>query len=383
MRFYLFPLLTLFYLTACATTSTKKPEAGTGEEMVEASGSCPILEGDVAGAKTCSLREAQREAVERVVGVFISAKTRVENAVAIDQNILARSEGYISRYEILAQRKEGNFFQTRIRAWVRVKEVGENLRTLEILKHPAVRQPRIAVLLEERAGFTDLKTALPTTHALMETLLAGGYKVVEPEIARGTAALPQFAPLLRGETAIVTAVGSHLGAELLIVGEAIASPVRMEDLDLTGMESYRASVSARIYRAATGEALEAVSAQAFGLDVTKEAAYHKALGAAGKKVGEKVARILAQRLLQRASVAVTLQNVRDFRSLERFQKQLSALPEIREYYLRSFGENTAVLDIYLNPAHHAGTQELAATMTKKMGITVKSSEDNALIIFLK
>ena len=84
------------FFGGCASTGRLKVGKTPGGEVVEAEGSCPIQNGDIRGAKECSLREAQKKALEKVIGVYLSAKTRIDKAIAIEQNILANTQGYIS-----------------------------------------------------------------------------------------------------------------------------------------------------------------------------------------------------------------------------------------------------------------------------------------------
>src|ERR1700704_1081523 len=86
-------------LAGCASNKGRL----TKGEVVEAEGMAPYNAEDLAATKAASLAAAQRAAVELVVGVYVNAKTRVEKAVAIEQDILTRSGGYIKRYEILSE----------------------------------------------------------------------------------------------------------------------------------------------------------------------------------------------------------------------------------------------------------------------------------------
>src|SRR5471032_295150 len=70
-------------VSGCATSRIKKAKNEEGEVVV-AEGIAPYKADDLPGTKAASLAAAQRSAVELVVGVYVSAKTRVEKAVAIE-----------------------------------------------------------------------------------------------------------------------------------------------------------------------------------------------------------------------------------------------------------------------------------------------------------
>ena len=102
-------------LAGCAgsRSSLKKGEG----EVVIAEGFAPYEPDDLLKTKRASLTDAQRPAVEKVVGVFVTAKTLVEKAVAIENNIMSQTEGWVKTYEILKEGPvEGGLYRTKIKA---------------------------------------------------------------------------------------------------------------------------------------------------------------------------------------------------------------------------------------------------------------------------
>src|ERR1700690_284135 len=124
-------------LSSCATSRINKAKGEEGE-IVIAEGIAPYKADDLPGTKAASLAAAQRSAVELVVGVYVNAKTRVEKAVAIEQSILAKTSGYVKRYEILSEGRDGDWYKTKIRALVSTQAIHDDLDTLGMLRQPAV-----------------------------------------------------------------------------------------------------------------------------------------------------------------------------------------------------------------------------------------------------
>ncbi|MEK7745821.1 MAG: hypothetical protein AAB576_04085, partial [Elusimicrobiota bacterium] len=171
-------LLPLVLLSACAGGRLR---LGSGEkgEVVEAEGWAPLDAQDILGSKQRSLAEAQKKSVERVVGVYISAKTRVAQAVNVDQNILAKVGGYIKKYDVLWERQEEGFYKTRIKALVLYQKVGEDLKNLGLMRPEAPPgNPKVVVLLGtsgEHAQAKDDRAAQGVRRGLLER----GYSVVD------------------------------------------------------------------------------------------------------------------------------------------------------------------------------------------------------------
>src|SRR4051812_37593662 len=95
--------MTFFLLAGCAGKSHLKVGRSADGEVVEAEGFAPNDPKDIINTKRGSLVDAQRTAIEKAVGVFVSARTMVEKAVAIENNILARTDGYIKKYDVISE----------------------------------------------------------------------------------------------------------------------------------------------------------------------------------------------------------------------------------------------------------------------------------------
>jgi hypothetical protein len=336
-------------IAGCATSRIAKANNEDGE-IVIAEGIAPYKADDLPGTKAASLAAAQRSAVELVVGVYVNAKTRVEKAVAIEQNILANTSGYVKRYEILSQGRDGEWYKTKIRALVSTQQIHEELDSLGLLKQPAVGYPRVAVRLQEFVGDHENKEG-HAAHALTQALLNKGFKVMDLPVS----VKPDEDPV---EAARAIRPGE---AELLVAGMA-----RAQDLgyggNLGGMSSFRASISFRVIEAGSGEVVATVSQVASGMEATPDIAAGKALEKAGEAASNDLSN-LPQELLKRSHVDLTLSGLKSFEKLSSFEKSLSAEPGVKDFFLRSYsqGSGVAVLDVLIDAI---GPQELANRAVK-------------------
>ncbi|MBI3292221.1 MAG: hypothetical protein HYZ73_05375 [Elusimicrobia bacterium] len=291
-----------------------RPSSGGGQEYaVEADGLAPYEASDLIGTKKRALAEAQKAAVEQVVGVHITSRTRVEKAITIEQRILARTEGYISHYEILKEGQEEGFYKTRIRAWVRTSQISEDLKELGLLKAPAPGRPRVAIRLEEFIEGQPHTQATAAT-ALAQGLLEQGYQVVEDPAK----------------------------AELLITGRAEANPQTIPALG--GFLSYRALLIAKVQKAGTQEVLLTISEQAPAVDASSLIAAAKALQAAAGLAAERTRR-LAQELQRRAKIALTVRGVKSLTDVNSLKQTLEKTAGVEEVLLRSLANGVAELEV--------------------------------------
>ncbi len=349
-------LATTVLLSGCAGSSSRlKNAAEKSDEIVEAEGMAPYKADDLPGTKAASLAAAQRAAVELVVGVYVSAKTRVDKAVAIEQKILTRTGGYVKKYDILKEGRDGDWYKMRIRALVSTKALQEDLEDLGFLKGPAVGNPRVAFMLSEWAGEKPSDTK-PATQALTQDLLNRGFKVVE---------LPKSIPADADASEVARNL-SRGSCELLIAGLARAQSMAMDN-KLGGMSSYRASVSLRVLEVGSGEVIATVSDTASGLEATPELSAAKALTNAAQAVAKQLYTLPAE-LDKRSHVTVTITGITSFEALAKLQTELPKQSGVRDSFLRSFSQSTgiAVLDVQTNGI---SPQSIAETAVKIGGST--------------
>ena len=371
--------MTLLLFSACSGSRLKVGKVDGGEVVV-AEGSCPVKDGDLHAAKACSLAEAQKQALEKVIGVYISAKTRVEKAIAIEQNILAKTEGYISKYDIVKQWEEGGFSKTKIRAMVMFQKLNDDLKGLKILRSPAIGNPRVAVLITEgQEGSPDDDGATTfVSDAFAKALADAGFKIIDPDSLAAIKAYEQT-DQIENDGEALAAMATKVDAEIVIMGDAKADRVDLASMNLGSMNSYRVALSAKADKSSNGEVLETVSEQASGLDITDSAAKQKAFQAAGKKCGELMAASLPQRLLKAMTLTVIARGLTSIDELSALQKALSAAPGIEEMYLRSFSEGTGVIDLERSPRNQTTTQEIGDYLSRR-DFKVEGILDNTLTV---
>ena len=353
----LLPLAFSLLTTGCSGSRTRlQKAAGSGDEIVEAEGTVPYRAEDLPGTQAAALAAAQRSAVEQVVGVYVDAKTRVDKAVAVENNILARVQGYVKKYYVLSEGRSGDWYKTRIRALVATQKIHEDLDSLGLLRRPAVGNPRVIVSLQEWIG-ENKNAGGEATRALTQGLLDRGFHVVD---------LPASANREEDPSEIAKSLSPGT-AELLVAGLARAQDLGYGHKAFGGLESYRASVTFRVLEIGTGEVVTTVSQVASGLEGAREIAAGKALEKAAQAAAADLAN-LPQELEKRSHVLVTINGVTSFETLGDFQKSLVSRKGVKDQFLRSFSQasGTAVLDVHLEGI---SPQELADQCVKTGGPT--------------
>ena len=328
-------------LTACGRGAVRLAPGEAGE-VVESEGWAPIDDADVLGTKRRSLADAQKKAVETVVGVFISAKTRVDQTVSIDERVLADLNGNIRRYEILGERREDGFLKTRIRAVVLYKRIGDELRQLGLTKPPPPPgNPRVAVKLDAALGHG-------AAQAIGRAFAAAGFSVVD---------------------------GDPRDSDILIRGEATSRSLPGEGLG--GLHSSRARLTVEAVKTKSGEVLASRAQEASALDAAEDAAAAKAQDSAGGLVGEALVKELSPLLKTQIGIAVTVDGLKDLAAVRRVADDIRLNPGVDAATLSDFHDGSASIAV---TAEDLSGPDLAAMIlrNKSLGLTVVSASAYAV-----
>ncbi len=77
-----------------------------------------IVNNDLPKAKRDALTEAFKSALQKAVGVYIKARSKVENFEMTYNKILSESEGYVKNYRVLSEKTEDGIYSVEIEAEV-------------------------------------------------------------------------------------------------------------------------------------------------------------------------------------------------------------------------------------------------------------------------
>ena len=224
--------------------------ADAEEKTVETQGSSTISKAD-------AIRQAQRMAVEEGAGVFIQSESEVENFQLKKDKIISRTQGYITRYDIIQETQQGKVFNVRIRATVSLDKIKDDLIAMKILLE-SMERPKIMVLIEEAhksLDYMDVGIAETELSALMG---AKGFELVDKAQVEAVKKIDQGRQALAGNKAAAGAVGLKLGAQYIIVGKAAAQDAG-EAYEGSGLRSIHAALQLKVIQTQSGRILGSVT----------------------------------------------------------------------------------------------------------------------------
>ncbi|UCE26891.1 MAG: hypothetical protein JSW52_11175 [Candidatus Coatesbacteria bacterium] len=174
---------------------------------ITVTGKAPVVD-DVVAARAAALADARKTAVEKVLGVMVDSRVRVESALLVQDTVLARADGFISNETILEEGLSGDFYLVKISCDVRERDVAAELDKLK--KSVVVRT------VETYNGKSTGEAAVEglVRMALVET----GHKCLDPAYLAGSDAAAKLDAASALSEDEVRELGRRFLAQVLVYG---------------------------------------------------------------------------------------------------------------------------------------------------------------------
>jgi len=345
---------------------------GRADEPVrttEAVGQAAVAD-DLLAARAQAKDDALRNCVQQVATTVVSAATETDQAQLLSDRIYAHSVGYIRKFQVLEDRQDGNTWITRVRCEVSEGKLDEDMMAFGIAYRRA-GMPRVMTLVAEQAidatratgwwqGGGNAADLRVVENAFMARMEKSGFTFIDPEVLSGKLKLEAVGadPNLQQAREI----GKLSGAEVVVVGRAVAKPLGELAIENGTFYSAVANVSARAVRTDTGEVLAAVEfTGTAGRGFEQATAGRNALGEAGRQLARelfaKIGAVWTKEQSGFRRIALTVKGVDDYARLAGFKAAMVAsLRGVKEVQERSMEDGKAELDVIL-----AGTSQSLAT----------------------
>ena len=230
---------------------------------------------------------AERIAVEQIVGTFIDSQTLVENAIVKLDEIYTHAQGYVSNVKILSETQNNGLYRVTAKMNVASEPNSSLISQLETVMR--LNDPRITVIMLKDDAVNGTHDELAET-ALNDKLLTVGFShVVDADIVANLENARLLERIYNGERGLV-GVGSSHGADYLVLGKTHTNSqnIRLPDYKTGGYKEMamivaNADITARIIKLSTGDIVGTFSVTAKGNDVIKDNAERNAIRAVAEK----------------------------------------------------------------------------------------------------
>ena len=345
------------------------PLAHQNEQRIRSEGVTALI-GNRAIERDRAVQDALRNAVQRAVGTYVSSETLTKNYKLVYDRILTRAQGYVKDWEILSEKVDGDLFRVEIEASVGLSSIENDLAAIGLLLERK-NLPRVLVLIAEQdisfrgdAAFSANLSMAETT--FLNKLTERGFYCVDNNIAKAALSRERALKLIEGDLRAAQAIGHEYGAEMVIVGKALATAQQVSQFEGTGFKSVRADISVRAVNVDTGRILAADSASRPSAQLSEQAAGAQAIRDASAVLSDKIiAAVLAgwsQETSSSGLIQIHVAGLRSLSDLEQFKNVLrDKIRGVESIYQRDYSLNSARLEIRLAGDAQSLAQDIQRT----------------------
>lgn len=386
-------ILTLAWILFGSAALPAQTGAGQEEQEVVAKGLGAIIGGDQAKAADDALASALRSAVEQVVGTMVQSNVLVENYQVVEDQIYSRTQGYVKSYQVLSQTPRDNtIMEVTVRAIVKKSNLENDLNAIGLLIQQK-NKPRIMVLVDEKNmdahyyyDHYDLNT---TANQLTNKFLEKGFTFVDKDVVSRKLQRESVQAALDGDTKSAENIARESGAEVLIMGKAVAKEASGGPAVLrqSGMVSCQATLNLRAVRADDGTIIAVTSQQAPAVHVDNVTggtqALIKAADLAANDLTTKILKVWQQDVYSGTTIQMRVMEVPSFADLSKFREMLKThVRGVQNVYQREYSGGTALLDLDVRANASQVADELGRKDFSPYRIQVVNFSQNYLVIKL-
>jgi hypothetical protein len=354
------------------------PCDAAAQTTIQAVGMSTIHKNFVDIARTKAIDEAQRNAVEKSVGVMVSSTSEVENYQLKVDRILSESKGFIERYKIVSEGREGDTYKVLIEAVVKTEMLRDSMEAVNLL---VVRKskPRIMVMFNSSGGKESVIES-----SIAKYFLAMEFQVVDPELVRrdleketpeGTAPTPEM----------IMKTGARYGAEILIFGniENSTSKFTMNNVE---MRFNRVNASAKAVKIDTGEMIASDNDVRSGPgmeDQIKRMSDEAGLAMAKKLLAQIINR-WSNELANTVIVKIVATGLKTYRDLNAFKEALTSEAKgVKQLYQRYYSNQKAEIDVEMRGNAQGLADDMAAMTVNGKKVHVTEISQNRVAVRIK
>lgn len=363
-KLFLFFLCNSLLVSACG--SLRIGPKGEGE-YVTAESLVPYDENNLRQTKKDGMLAAQKAAVEKVAGIFISSATTVDQAQIVEDKITSKSAGFIRHSHVQKAYRKGDDWYTKIKAMVLVKDIGDIIKQSEseaFAKKTAILVTSREVVGEDISLRQDCKQAIYRALKNQPFSLINGDNLSQNNLDNPNPTIDKA----RSE-----------GARFVIVADAQTNPLVALTATVSPFQTYRARANIRVYASNNYAVVAEGAQQQSGLDPLPDIAAQKSISAACEAAAKQLLEPVNAAINSATVFNVTVKDVNTIERLKQIQDIFKNLREIEEYNLVRYANSSAYFEV---SANISSPEELAAKIIRKYSVnfTVVSITPSVIVL---
>lgn len=343
------------------------PDDVTGQDRIRADGMASIVGDRIDIARDRAIDSAQRNAVEKVVGVMISGSTEVENFQVKMDRILSESKGFIRTYNVVKEKRDGGVYEVSIDAVVETGRLKDRLEAAQLII-ARKSKPRLMVLFNENAQKDAVAEA-----AMARYFMSEGFKMVDASMARKKKDVQALHDSTNAGQ--ISRVAQRYGAEVLILGrvEVTTRSFKMGDVEVRSSD---VALTGKVVNGDTGEiiASDCKSRKGEFKTVIEEAAVQLA-----KQMKEEILQRWSSELTNTVTVKLVVSGLHGYKDLSGFKETLNKeIRGLKELHQRSYVHGQVELDLEVRGNTHNVADDLSAITLNQRKVSILEMTQNRI-----
>lgn len=345
-------LILLGSLTLSACRAFHIGPKGEGEYVV-AESLVPYDENNIASMKKEGELAAQRAAVEKVAGVFISSTATVEQAQLVEDKISSKSAGFIRRGYVQKAYRKGDQWYTRVRVMVLVKDISDIIKQSDA--DAFAKKTTLLVTSRETIG-EEVSLKQDCKQAIYRALKAQPYSLVNGENLSQSN--------LESPNAVIDKARQD-GARFIILADVSAAPLQALPGVSSPFKSYRARANIKVNSTNNYQTVAEAADQVSGLDPMENIAAQKAISGACEGAAKQLIEGINAAINSANKFNVVIQNVNSIERLQKLQDIFKDMREIEDYNLTKYTNSAAHFEV---SANISTAEELTAKIIRRYNV---------------
>ena len=357
-------LVSLFAFSACRAIHIGPKGEG---EYVVAESLVPYDENNIAEMKKEGELAAQRAAVEKVAGIFISSSTTVEQAQLVEDKITSKSAGFIRRGYVQKAYRRGDQWYTRVRVMVLVKDISDIIKETEA--DAFAKKTNILVTSREMVGDNvsltqDCKQAIYRALKDQPFALVNGDNLSQNNLDNPTPVIDQ---------------ARRDGARFIIMADVNTAPLQALPGITSPFKTYRARANIKVASTNNYQVVGEAADQVSGLDPLENIAAQKSVSAACESAAKQLIDPINAAINSAKKFNVVVENVKSIERLKKLQDIFKEMREIEDFNLVKYTNSDAYFEI---AANISSGEELTAKIIRSYNVnfTVMSITPQEIVL---
>ncbi len=274
-------IITVIFFLSCASSNKQKRAdefsfgegSGTGTVTETAEGIGEVRAAGVDEAYDRAREDALKKCVEQALGTIIDARILGDSGVIIEENIYAKKQGYIKKYDIISKRIEDGVAYMKVRAVVGLEKLKDDVMALDILQD-RMNLPKVLIFIKEKNLGQDSRQNA-AYNVMVQKFTEKKFTIVSPtEISDNYKNLINklYLSMDTDENSFIATaakLGLEGGSDIVIVGKTTSEKAENALSEYnTKMQSFQADVEFKVVNIGDGRIMALTSKHAAAVHLT-------------------------------------------------------------------------------------------------------------------